>query len=92
MRGSRVGSVRVGLVFSVVSRGTAATPPRPSPAHQRSLPACPPTTQKNFGRPVEYALVKDHAWSTPQLRKLDRPVDVEGNPWPLDAAGNPILK
>lgn len=48
--------------------------------------------QKNFGKPVEWALVKDYAWSTPQLRKLDKPVDVEGNPWPLDANGNPILK
>ncbi len=75
--------------------------------------------QKNFGRPVEWALVKDHAWSTPQLRKLDNPVratpadllrpchmlgvqqnafsravqvDVDGKPWPLDAAGKPILK
>jgi len=33
--------------------------------------ACP---QKNFGRPVEWAMVKDYAWSTPQLRKLDVPV------------------
>ncbi|KAL4436801.1 hypothetical protein ABPG75_003940 [Micractinium tetrahymenae] len=48
--------------------------------------------KKNFGRPVEYALVKDYAWSTPQLRKLDQPVDVDGNPWPLDAQGNPIVK
>ena len=75
--------------------------------------------QKNFGRPVEWALVKDHAWSTPQLRKLDNPVratlidiltavshyrpvaghilcviqvDVDGKPWPLDAAGKPVLK
>lgn len=30
--------------------------------------------QKNFGKPVEWALVKDHAWSTAQLRKLDVPV------------------
>ena len=30
--------------------------------------------QNNFGRPVEWALVKDYAWSTPQLRKLDVPV------------------
>ncbi|KAL6760919.1 hypothetical protein V8C86DRAFT_3132189 [Haematococcus lacustris] len=36
---------------------------------------------KNFGRPVEWALVQDHPWSTPQLRKLDTPVDVEGKPW-----------
>lgn len=48
--------------------------------------------KKNFGKPVEWALVKDYAWSAPQLRKLDKPVDVDGNPWPLDAAGNPILK
>ena len=25
--------------------------------------------KKNFGRPIEWALVKDHAWSTPQMRK-----------------------
>ncbi|GFH28523.1 DNA-directed RNA polymerase subunit beta, partial [Haematococcus lacustris] len=37
--------------------------------------------KKNFGRPVEWALVQDHPWSTPQLRKLDTPVDVEGKPW-----------
>lgn len=106
-------------------------------------------SQKNFGKPVEWALVKDYAWSTPQLRKLDKPVrgeggiefwleerccdcawardagmshvhwtatarvahqtrnerqkcpfstfkiaqvDVDGNPWPLDASGNPITK
>ncbi|KAL6780997.1 hypothetical protein ACKKBG_A09345 [Auxenochlorella protothecoides x Auxenochlorella symbiontica] len=48
--------------------------------------------KKNFGKPVEWALVKDYAWSTPQLRKLDKPVDVDGNPWPLDPSGNPILK
>lgn len=48
--------------------------------------------QKNFGKPVEWALVKDYAWSTPQLRKLEKPVDVEGKPWPLDGNGNPILK
>ena len=30
--------------------------------------------QKNFGKPVEWGLVKDYAWSTPQLRKLDVPV------------------
>jgi hypothetical protein len=30
--------------------------------------------KKNFGKPVEWALVKDHPWSTPQLRKLDAPV------------------
>lgn len=41
---------------------------------------------------MEWALVKDHPWSVPQLRKLDAPVDVEGKPWPLDAEGKPILK
>lgn len=30
--------------------------------------------QKNFGKPVEWGMVKDYAWSTPQLRKLDAPV------------------
>ena len=28
--------------------------------------------KKNFGKPVEWGLVKDYAWSTPQLRKLVR--------------------
>eukprot|EP01025_Chloroclados_australasicus_P060866 TRINITY_DN7878_c0_g1_i1.p1 TRINITY_DN7878_c0_g1~~TRINITY_DN7878_c0_g1_i1.p1 ORF type:complete len:115 (-),score=10.21 TRINITY_DN7878_c0_g1_i1:177-521(-) len=36
--------------------------------------------KKNFGRPIEYAMVKDHPWSTPRLRKLQNPVDVNGNP------------
>ncbi|CEF98788.1 unnamed product [Ostreococcus tauri] len=48
--------------------------------------------KKNFGRPVEYGMVKKYPWSTPTLMKLDVPVDVDGNPWPLDAEGNPILK
>ena len=81
--------------------------------------------KKNFGKPVEWAFVKKHAWSKPQLVKLDKPVsglpsprrvtwaegaradnlslslllylplsqvDVDGNPWPLDAQGKPILK
>ncbi|KAK9831895.1 hypothetical protein WJX81_006754 [Elliptochloris bilobata] len=48
--------------------------------------------KNNFGRPVEWGMVKDYAWSTPQLRKLDVPVDVEGKPWPLDAEGKPVLK
>ncbi|KAL3152789.1 hypothetical protein ABBQ38_012373 [Trebouxia sp. C0009 RCD-2024] len=38
--------------------------------------------KKNFGKPVEWGMVKDHPWSTPQLRKLDTPVDVHGKPWP----------
>merc|ERR1711934_125540 len=48
--------------------------------------------KKNFGKPVEWAFVKEHAWSKPQLVKLDKPVDVDGNPWPLDGQGKPILK
>eukprot|EP01023_Acetabularia_acetabulum_P061975 TRINITY_DN7550_c0_g1_i4.p2 TRINITY_DN7550_c0_g1~~TRINITY_DN7550_c0_g1_i4.p2 ORF type:complete len:115 (-),score=21.31 TRINITY_DN7550_c0_g1_i4:371-715(-) len=36
--------------------------------------------KKNFGRPIEYATVKDFPWSTPSLRKLQTPVDVNGNP------------
>ena len=76
--------------------------------------------QGNFNKPVEWGLIKDHAWSTPQLRKLETPVsplqslvrqksvcscnamaadimlcptqvDVDGKPWPLDAAGKPVL-
>lgn len=34
------------------------------------------TVQKNFGKPVEWALIKDHAWSTAQLRRLDVPVSL----------------
>ena len=30
--------------------------------------------KKNFGKPVEWAFVKKHAWSKPQLVKLDKPV------------------
>ncbi len=26
--------------------------------------------KKNFGKPITYGLIKDYAWSTPQLRKL----------------------
>ncbi|KAI3425858.1 hypothetical protein D9Q98_007832 [Chlorella vulgaris] len=48
--------------------------------------------KKNFGKPVEWALVKDYEWSTPALRKLEVPVDVDGNPWPVDKDGQPILK
>jgi len=48
--------------------------------------------QKNFGKPVEYGFVKKHEWSKPQLVKLETPVDVDGNPWPLDNEGKPILK
>jgi hypothetical protein len=59
--------------------------------HTHPLPPLPPA-QKNFGRPVEWALVKDHAWSAPQLRKLEKPVDADGKPWPLDAEGKPVAK
>ncbi len=30
--------------------------------------------KKNFGKPVEWAFVKKHEWSKPQLVKLDKPV------------------
>lgn len=36
----------------------------------------PCVPQKNFGKPVEWGMVKDHPWSTPQLRKLDVPVSL----------------
>jgi hypothetical protein len=36
--------------------------------------------------------VKKYPWSEPQLQRLDVPVDPDGNPWPLDDAGKPILK
>merc|ERR1712118_631912 len=47
--------------------------------------------KKNFGRPIEWGLVKKYPWSAPVLKKLDVPVDPDGNPWPLDAEGKPIL-
>ena len=37
--------------------------------------------KKNFGRPVEWAMVRDHPWSTPQLRRLEQPLDAQGKPW-----------
>ena len=43
-------------------------------------------------RPPTHPLTPSHTHPPPQLRKLDKPVDVEGNPWPLDANGQPILK
>ena len=30
--------------------------------------------RRNFGRPVEWAMVKEYPWSTPQLRRLEQPV------------------
>ena len=30
--------------------------------------------QRNFDKPVEWGMIKDYPWSTPQLRKLDVPV------------------
>ena len=30
-------------------------------------------------------------WQAPVLMKLETPVDVNGNPWPLDAQGKPII-
>ena len=46
----------------------------------------------NFDRPIEFGMVKKYPWSTPTLQRLDVPVDVDGNPWPLDENGKPILK
>ncbi len=90
------GNFRGHLLHTITAGGRTAPPLQGTlfPAsHQRTCtPPLPPRLQKNFGRPVEYALVKDYDWSTPQLRKLDQPVDVDGNPWPLDAQGNPIVK
>lgn len=48
--------------------------------------------KKNFGKPVEWGLVKKYPWSVPKLEKLEVPVDVQGNPWPLDNEGRPVLK
>ena len=48
--------------------------------------------KRNFGKPIEWGMVKKYQWSEPQLQRLDVPVDPDGNPWPLDDAGKPILK
>ena len=48
--------------------------------------------KKNFGKPIEWGLIKRYPWSHPQLERLEVPVDHEGNPWPLDEHGKPILK
>lgn len=48
--------------------------------------------KKNFGKPIEWAMIKRYPWSHPQLERLEVPVDPEGNPWPLDEHGKPILK
>jgi hypothetical protein len=48
--------------------------------------------KKNFGKPIEWGLVKRYPWSQPQLMHLETPLDHEGNPWPLDDKGKPILK
>jgi hypothetical protein len=48
--------------------------------------------KKNFGKPIEWGLIKRFPWSQPQLEKLEVPVDHEGNPWPMDKEGKPILK
>ena len=36
--------------------------------------------------------MQKYPWSSKMLVKLEKPVDVDGNPWPLDANGKPILK
>ena len=46
--------------------------------------------KKNFGRAIEWGMVRRYPWSSPQLVRLDVPVDPEGNPWPLDENGKPI--
>merc|ERR1711977_183552 len=34
--------------------------------------------KKNFGRPIEWGMVKKYQWSTATLMKLDFPVDPDG--------------
>eukprot|EP00218_Dolichomastix_sp_CCMP3274_P016770 CAMPEP_0170133166 /NCGR_PEP_ID=MMETSP0033_2-20121228/1111_1 /TAXON_ID=195969 /ORGANISM="Dolichomastix tenuilepis, Strain CCMP3274" /LENGTH=123 /DNA_ID=CAMNT_0010368627 /DNA_START=15 /DNA_END=386 /DNA_ORIENTATION=- len=48
--------------------------------------------KKNFGRPVEWGLVKKYPWSTATLMKLDVAIDVDGNPWPVGSDGKLIYK
>ena len=50
---------------------TAGPRTHPDCASRNTLTEC---LQKNFGKPVEWGMVKEHPWSTPQLRKLDTPV------------------
>jgi len=30
-------------------------------------------------------------WQQAVLQKLEKPIDMQGNPWPLDADGKPIV-
>ena len=32
-----------------------------------------------------------HQWQQAVLQKLEKPVDMNGNPWPLDDQGKPIV-
>lgn len=36
--------------------------------------------------------MKKYPWSEAQLQRLEVPVDVDGNPWPLDKDGKPIVE
>jgi len=48
--------------------------------------------QRNFGKPVEWGMVKQYPWQEAVLMKLDVPLKVDGTPWPLDEAGKPITE
>ncbi|KAI8476562.1 MAG: hypothetical protein J3K34DRAFT_241572, partial [Monoraphidium minutum] len=36
--------------------------------------------KKNFGKPVEWAMVKEYPWSAPQLRRMGAPADAPSQP------------
>ncbi len=62
----------------VAARATHAAHRQPATAERCGHAHTCLSLQRNFGRPVEWALVKDHDWSVPQLRKLDHPVRTRG--------------
>jgi hypothetical protein len=65
--------------------------PLPFLSHKKKRHKKKRRPQKNFGRPVEWAMVRDHPWSTPQLRRLEQPVDAQGKPW-VGGAAAPAAK
>lgn len=64
-----------------LQRAKADEDPRLSfstPAFKQASAQFAQAFRDNFGRPAEYALVKDHAWSAPALRKVGKEGEGEG--------------
>ena len=58
----------------------------------KEFSASSPITSRRTSADPSSGTVKRFPWSIPQLEKLEHPVDPDGNPWPLDDEGKPILK